>query len=88
MKLTRDELEFLSAWAREEWEPACYQLPSHRLQLAHSVSGAQLITFIKAWTQAEGKKDQEILAAAANPQPRWPWPTAEAFGDRLAEATR
>ena len=27
MKLTHDELEFLSAWAREEWEPACYQLP-------------------------------------------------------------
>jgi hypothetical protein len=24
--------DFLSAWAREEWEPACYQLPSHRLQ--------------------------------------------------------
>src|SRR5438445_545334 len=37
MKLTHEELEFLSAWAREEWEPACYQLPSHRLQLAHRV---------------------------------------------------
>jgi hypothetical protein len=24
MKLTHDELEFLSAWAREECEPACY----------------------------------------------------------------
>jgi hypothetical protein len=22
MNLTREELEFLSAWAREEWEPA------------------------------------------------------------------
>src|SRR5262249_28100272 len=34
MKLTHDELEFLSAWAREEGEPACYQLPSE-LQDAH-----------------------------------------------------
>ena len=61
MKLTHNELEFLSAWAREEWEPACYQLPAHRLQLAHGVSGARLIEFIKAWTQSEGKKDQDAL---------------------------
>jgi hypothetical protein len=88
MKLTHDELEFLSAWAREEWEPACYWLPSHRLQLAHGVSGAQLLEFIKAWTQGEGKKDMDILGAAANPQPRWPWPTAEAFGARFAEASQ
>jgi hypothetical protein len=88
MKLTPDELEFLSAWAREEWEPACYGLPSHRLQLAHGVSGAQLLVFIKAWTQGEGKKDQDILDAAANPQPRWPWSTAEDFGARFAEASR
>ena len=57
MKLTHDELEFLSAWAREEWEPACYQLPSHRLQLAHGVSGAQLLVFIKVWTASEDKKE-------------------------------
>jgi hypothetical protein len=67
MKLTHDELEFLSAWAREEWEPACYELPAHRLQLAHGVPAAHLITFIKAWTEAEGKKDQDILAVAAKP---------------------
>lgn len=66
MKLTADELEFLSAWAREEWEPACYRLPAHRLQMAHGVSGAQLIAFIKTWTDSEGKKDQEILGAAEN----------------------
>jgi hypothetical protein len=36
MKLTLEDLEFLSAWAHEEWEPACYQLPAHRLQLAHT----------------------------------------------------
>ena len=88
MKLTDGELGFLSAWAREEWEPACYRLPSHRLQLAHGVSGAQLLVFIKAWTEGEGKKDQDILGAAVNPQPRWPWPTTEDFGGRFAEASR
>ena len=50
--------------------------------------GAHLIVFIKAWTESEGKKDQEILAAAVNPQPRWPWSTTEDFADRLAEAGR
>jgi hypothetical protein len=88
MKLTRDELEFLAAWAREEWEPACYQLPSHRLQLAHGVSGAQLLVFIKAWTHGEGKKDLDILDASANPQPRWPWSTAEEFAARFAAASQ
>jgi hypothetical protein len=88
MKLTDEELEFLSCWAREEWEAACYQLPSHRLQLAHGVSGAQLVVFIKAWTAGEGKKDLDILGAAVNPQPRWPWPTAEDFDARFAEASR
>jgi hypothetical protein len=88
MKLTREELEFLAAWAREEWEPACYQLPSHRLQLAHGVSGAQLTSLIKAWTRAEGKKDVDILQAATNPEPGWPWSTASAFSDRFAEAAR
>ena len=86
MKLTHDELEFLSAWAREEWEPACYELPAHRLQLAHGVAGAQLILFIKAWTESEDKKDQDILVAAVNEQPRWPWSTTGDFAGRLAEA--
>jgi hypothetical protein len=86
MKLTSDELEFLSAWAREEWEPTCYQLPAHRLQLAHKVVGANLLIFIKAWTDAEGKKDQDILGAAVNPRPLWPWSTPEDFGARFAEA--
>lgn len=88
MKLTYDELEFLSAWAREEWEPACYQLPAHRLQLAHGVAGAQLLVLIKAWTENEGKMDQEILGAAVKPSPHWPWPTTEQFDDRLAEASQ
>jgi hypothetical protein len=88
MKLTHDELEFLSAWAREEWEPACYRLLAHRLQLPHGVSGAQLIVFIKAWTEGEAKKDQDILAAAVNPQRCWPWSTTEDFNGRFAEASR
>jgi hypothetical protein len=88
MKLTRDELDFLSAWAREEWEPACYQLPAHRLQLAHGVAGGHLTEFIKAWTEPEGKKDHEIVAVSTNQQPNWPWATAEAFGSRLAEAVQ
>ena len=87
MKLTHDELEFLSAWAREEWEPECYELPAHRLQLTHGVAGARLIMFIKAWTEDEGRKDQEILSAAVNAQPRWPWSTTGVFADRLAEAS-
>src|SRR5206468_11802492 len=61
MKLTAAEIEFLSAWAKEEWEPACYQRPAHRLQLAHGVTGVLFVPFIKAWTKAEGKKDQDIL---------------------------
>jgi hypothetical protein len=86
MKLTQNELEFLSAWAREEWEPACYQLPAHRHQMAHRVPGAQLIEFIKVWTQRAGKKDQDILNTAATAEPRWPWPTTEEFQTRLKEA--
>jgi hypothetical protein len=85
MKLTSEELEFLSAWAREEWEPACYQLPSHRLQLANGVSADQLAVFIKAWAESEGKKDLDILQAGTSPRPRWPWSAAQ-FSARLTEA--
>lgn len=88
MKLTTAELAFLSAWAREEWETACYRLPAHRLQLAHRVAGAQLAAFIKAWATEQGERDQAILAAATDPEPRWPWPSADEFGHRLAEASR
>jgi hypothetical protein len=86
MKLSEAEIEYLSAWAREEWEPACYQQPAHRLQLAHGVSGAFFIDLIKAWTKAEGKKDQDIVQAAGNASPRWPWSSREEFNARLAEA--
>jgi hypothetical protein len=83
MKFTTPELEFLSAWAREEWEPRCYQRPAHRLQLAHGVSGGLFIDLIKSWTQAEDKKDQDILNAAMNPEPTWPWDTMDSFKARL-----
>ena len=86
MIFSNAEIEFLSAWAREEWEPECYQRPAHRLQLAHGVSGAMLIVFIKAWTRAEGRKDQEMVEAAVNPEPTWPWSTPEAYQARLKEA--
>ncbi|MFL5245676.1 MAG: hypothetical protein ACJ8FY_26570 [Gemmataceae bacterium] len=72
MILTHEELESLSAWAREEWEPAYYRLASHRLQLDHGVSSGQLVLFIKAWTESEGKKDLD------NAQP---WTRANAVGD-------
>jgi hypothetical protein len=86
MKFTKDELEFLSAWAREEWTPACYQLPAHGLQMAHAVRGADLISLIKAWTASEGRKDRDILDAAANPQPHWPWSSSDDFHRRLTQA--
>jgi len=86
MKLTSGELEFLSAWAREEWEPECYQRPAHRLQLAHGVPGANLIDLIKAWTLAERRKDEDILQAGRDPEPPWPWRSPERFKARWQEA--
>jgi hypothetical protein len=86
MKLTQDEPEFLSAWAREESEPECYGSPAHQLQLAHNVSGGHLIALIKAWTRSEGKKDRDILQAAATTQPRWPWSSSAEFDARLKQA--
>src|SRR2546426_11709093 len=88
MKLTRAELEYLSAWAREEWEPDCYGKPAHRLQLAHGIAGANLIDFIKAWTATESKKDADILQAAMNPEPCWPWSSAEVYRVRFEAARR
>ncbi|HZZ77005.1 MAG TPA: hypothetical protein VFE62_00720 [Gemmataceae bacterium] len=87
MKLTSNEIDFLAAWAREEWEPACYRLHAHQLQLAHGVSGASFITLIKAWTKAEKKKDRDILDASGNSTPSWPWGSNEAFRARLEEAS-
>jgi hypothetical protein len=86
MNLTPAEITYLAAWAREEWESDCYQRPAHRLQLAHAVPGAHLIDLIKAWTEAEGKKDQDILNAADNATPEWPWVSAEECNARVQQA--
>ena len=86
MKLTNEEIAYLSAWSREEWEPDCYQRPAHQLQLAHGVPGGYLINLIKAWTKAEGKRDQDILAAADNATPSWPWKSRDDLWARLHEA--
>ena len=86
MILTDEELAYLSVWANEEQETACYGLPAHRFQLANGASGAQLIALIKAWTEAKGKKDYEILEVAGSTRLRWPWASAEQFRQRVAEA--
>ncbi|HEX3313547.1 MAG TPA: hypothetical protein VHR72_01595 [Gemmataceae bacterium] len=86
MMLTNAELAYLSAWANEEQQPACYGLPAHRMQLAHGLSGAQMITLIKAWTEAEGKKDHEILDVDADMPPHWPWTSIEDQRNRVSEA--
>jgi hypothetical protein len=77
MRLTSAEITYLAAWAREEWEPDSYDRPAHRLPLSHGVPGARLIDLIKAWTRAEGKKDQEMLTASQDATPEWPWSSAE-----------
>jgi hypothetical protein len=76
MKLTHDELEFLCASAREAWEPACYELPAHRVQLAHGVAGAKLILFIKAWTESEARRIKRFSPppSTRNPAGRGPRP--------------
>ena len=86
MRPTPAEIEYLSAWAREEWELDCYHRPAHRLQLAHPVRGGDLIDLIKAWTRAEGKPDQAILELASNPNPAWPWKSPAELEARRSEA--
>ncbi|MCI0640293.1 MAG: hypothetical protein L0Y72_12605 [Gemmataceae bacterium] len=88
MKLTTAELEILSAWAKEESVPECYERPAHRLQLAHGVTGAFFIDFIKAWTETEGKKDKALVQAANNLEPSWPWKSTQEFIARLEETTK
>ncbi len=73
MKLHASELEFLSAWAREEKAPDPYVLPAHQLQAAHQVKSVTLIRAIKAWARAEGRPDEDILKLRDNVRPPWPW---------------
>ena len=87
MKLTQDELEFLSAWAPRM---GAQLLRAARTSPADGSrrGGRHLITFIKIWTKGEHRKDQEIFTAAVNPEPRWPWSTTEDFARRMSEASR
>jgi hypothetical protein len=85
MKLRPNELEFLSAWAKEERAPNPYVLPAHRLQAAHGVKGVSLIRLIKAWARSEGRSDEDIFDLPHNTNPSWPWPDKEQLEARLTE---
>jgi len=85
MKLQPQELEFLSAWAREERASNPYVLPAHQLQAAHGVKGVSLIRLIKAWARTEGRRDEDIFDLPYNPDPDWPWPDKEKLAARLTE---
>jgi hypothetical protein len=87
MQLQAPELEFLSAWAREEKAPNPYVLPAHQLQAAHGVKGVSLIRLIKAWARSEGRRDEDIFELYKNPQPSWPWADAVQLAARVKEGT-
>src|SRR6266571_4792820 len=72
MTLNQKELEFLSAWAREEKARDPYVLPAHRLQATHNVRGVTFIRDIKAWARAEERRDEDIFSLFQNPDPSWP----------------
>jgi hypothetical protein len=88
MKLTSKELEFLSAWAREEKAVDPYTLPAHQLQAAHQIRGVMLIRAIKAWAHAEGRRDEDIFTLYDNPNPTWPWPSDEEATARLTRVAQ
>jgi hypothetical protein len=83
MKLKRNELEFLSAWAREEKSLDPYALPAHQFQAVHQVRGITLIRAIKAWARGEGRRDEDIFNVCDNPNPCWPWSSDEEMTEQL-----
>jgi len=85
MKLRPEELEFLSAWAREEQTPNPYVLPAHQLQAAHGVKGVSLIRLIKAWARSEGRREEDIFDLHHNPHAPWPWPDKDQLAARVPE---
>jgi len=85
MRLKPNELEFLSAWAREEKAPDPYALPAHQLQASHQVRGITLIRAIKAWARAEGRPDEDIFHLCVNPNPPWPWSSEAEMTARLSQ---
>jgi hypothetical protein len=88
MKLTQKEIEYLSAWAREEWEPWCYLLHAHNLQRDHGVESPALQSMIKAWSQDASLSHVAILGAAHNPKPDWPWSSEEEWETRYTQARK
>lgn len=87
MRLRPNELEFLSAWAREEKASQPCVLPAHQLQAKHKVRGVTLIRAIKAWARAEGRPDEDIFQLYDNAQPSWPWSSDEELAERLTGVT-
>jgi hypothetical protein len=85
MTFTTQELEFLSAWAKEEKTADPYVLPAHQLQAVHAVRGVMLIRAIKAWARSEGRKDEDIFNLYENPRPNWPWNSREDLLARFGE---
>jgi hypothetical protein len=83
MQLRPNELEFLSAWAREEKTAHPFDLPAHQLQAAHKVRGVIFIRAIKAWARAEGRPDEDIFQLYDNARPSWPWASDEELAERL-----
>jgi hypothetical protein len=83
MTLNPKELEFLSAWAREEKARNPYVLPAHQLQASHQVRGVVLIRAIKAWARAVGREDEDIVNLYDNNQPSWPWNSLDEMSQRL-----
>jgi hypothetical protein len=88
MKLRPQELEFLSAWAREERAANPYILPAHQLQAQHGAKGVSLIRLIKAWASEEGRRDEDIFDLASNRNPSWPWTDEGELAARLIENAR
>jgi hypothetical protein len=80
---TKEELAFLSAWAKEDREQDCWSLPAHRLQAMYKVSAISFIRLIKVWAKSEGKRDPEIYSQGDNPSPAWPWGDGAEFNLRL-----
>jgi hypothetical protein len=85
MILHAAELDFLTAWAREEKTPDPFSLPAHRLQAAHQVPGVLLIRAIKAWARAEGRRDEDIFTRESIANPPWPWSDDAEFRKRFDE---
>jgi hypothetical protein len=81
--LKPSELEFLSAWAKEEKARDPYSLPAHQLQASFKVQSVALIRAIKAWARDAGRKDEEIFTLYDNPNPSWPWSSQTEAEERL-----